>query len=289
MNLLPASLRKRWEDRPPVVPVVRMAGPIMAQSSPLRPALSLSTVAGQLEKAFTMKRAPAVAISINSPGGSPVQSRLIFQRIRDLAKEHGKKVHVFVEDAAASGGYMIACAGDDITADPSSIVGSIGVVSAGFGFVDAIDKLGVERRVVTAGENKAILDPFQPVKEDEVQRLRDLQQEVHGVFIDLVKQARGERLGDHPEMFTGAFWTGLKGEELGLVDAVGDLRGSLRARYGDKVKIRVIEVRKGLFGRGRGFGLSNTLAHAPDRLAGAGVRAMVDAAEERALWGRLGL
>ena len=161
-SILPAKLRAKMGGDGVVIPVVKLSGAIMDGGSALRPSLNLGSCAIRLQKAFETKGAPAVAIVVNSPGGSPVQSRLIYRRIRDLAKEKDKKVHVFVEDAAASGGYMIACAGDDITVDPSSIVGSIGVISASFGFVDAIEKIGVKRRVHTAGQNKSVMDPFLP-------------------------------------------------------------------------------------------------------------------------------
>lgn len=265
----------------------------MAGGSALRPALNLASCAGLLEKAFTMKGAPAVAIVVNSPGGSPVQSRLIYQRIRDLATEHEKKVHVFVEDAAASGGYMIACAGDDITVDPSSIVGSIGVVSSSFGFVGAIEKVGVTRRVYTAGQNKSVLDPFLPEKDGDITRLKDLQLEIHKVFIDLVKESRGDRLVDDEDMFTGLFWTGGRGKDLGLVDAIGDLRGTLKAKYGKDTKLRLIEKRQGLFGRRSAFGLdAGAFALQGDGVGRAAVAATETAfatLEEKALWARLGL
>src|SRR5690606_2441436 len=185
----------------------------MSGGSPVRQHLSLASVAGLLEKAFAVP-APALAISLNSPGGSPVQSRLIYKRIRDLAEEKKKNVLVFVEDVAASGGYMIAIAGDEIIADPSSIVGSIGVASASFGFQELLKKVGVERRVHTAGKNKSILDPFQSEKKEDVERLKQLQLDVHQTFIDLVKERRGSKLVDHPDLFTGLFWTGTRGLEL---------------------------------------------------------------------------
>ena len=264
-RLLPKPLRPaRLRDEGPVIPVVRMQGLIAAGGSPLRPTLSLATVGPLLEKAFAIK-GPAVALAINSPGGSPVQSRLIMRRVRDLAAEKGKHVIAFCEDVAASGGYMIACAGDEIVADPSSIVGSIGVVSQGFGFVEALDKLGVERRVFTAGENKATLDPFLPVREDDVEHLKGLQLDVHKVFIDLVKDRRGARLSEHPDLFTGRFWSGERARELGLVDAIGDLRSTLRDHYGDKVRFKAIAPQKGLFGRrtgGLGVGVGAGLAEA---------------------------
>ena len=283
-RLLPKSMRSDGVT----IPVVRLSGTIMAGGGQFRPTLSLASTAGVLEKAFAVKDAPAVAISINSPGGSPVQSRLIYQRIRDLAAEKNKKVLVFVEDVAASGGYMIAVAGDEIIADPSSIVGSIGVVSASFGFPDLMQKIGVERRVYTAGRNKALLDPFQPEKPEDVERLKTLQLEIHETFIDLVKDRRGDRLSDNPDLFTGLFWTGKKGLSLGLVDAIGDMRGTLKARFGDKTQMKLITQPRGLFGRRLGlFGSSAGISVA--EMAGAAVGGLFDAAEERALWSRYGL
>ena len=283
-RLMPKSMRSDGVT----IPVVRLSGTIMAGGSQFRQNLSLASTAGVLEKAFAVKDAPAIAISINSPGGSPVQSRLIYQRIRDLAAEKNKKVLVFVEDVAASGGYMIAVAGDEIIADPSSIVGSIGVVSASFGFPELMQKIGVERRVYTAGRNKAVLDPFQPEKEEDVERLKTLQLEIHETFIDLVKDRRGDRLSDNPDLFTGLFWTGKKGLSLGLVDAIGDMRGTLKARFGDKTQMRLITQPRGLFGRRLGlFGSSTGIPVA--EMAGAAVEGLFDAAEERALWSRYGL
>lgn len=278
-KILPKSLRSSAV----IIPVIRLHGTILSGSSPLKQNLSLATTAGLIEKAFAVADAPAVAISINSPGGSPVQSRLIFKRIRDLAAEKNKTVLVFVEDVAASGGYMIACAGDEIIADPSSIVGSIGVVSASFGFQDLIKKIGVERRVHTAGQNKSVLDPFKPEKPEDIEKLKALQLEVHETFIELVRERRGAKLADHPDLFTGLFWTGKKGIELGLVDGLGDMRSVLRARYGEKMRMQLISMPRGLFGRKLGIGgLSQGIAHA----AAEGV---ADAASDRALWSRYGL
>jgi len=261
----------------------------MSGGSQFRPALNIASCAGILERAFEDKAAPAVAIVVNSPGGSPVQSRLIYKRIRDLAEEKKKKVHVFVEDAAASGGYMIACAGDDITVDPSSIVGSIGVVSASFGFVDAIKKAGVKRRVYTAGQNKSVLDPFMPEKKEDINRLKALQLEIHDVFINLVKESRGDRLADNKDLFTGMFWTGEKGIELGLADAIGDVRSSLKARYGENTELKLIEVKKGLFGRRSASGVSFLSQTAVTDVAAHAADGLMSVAEERALWSRLGL
>ncbi|KQT65145.1 MULTISPECIES: S49 family peptidase [unclassified Aureimonas] len=288
---LKTLLPKRFRKTTVTVPVVRLSGTIMAASGPLRPSLSLAGVAGLLEKAFDMKDAPAVAISVNSPGGSPVQSRLIFKRIRDLSEEKKKPVLVFVEDVAASGGYMIACAGDEIIADPSSIVGSIGVVSGGFGFVEALQKLGIERRVHTSGRNKAVLDPFRPEREEDVAHLLSLQREIHETFIDLVKSRRGGKLAESEELFTGQFWSGLRGLELGLVDRLGDLRSVLRERFGDKVKPVVIQPSRGFLGR-RLVGQSVLDGAGGFRadLAGAGAAERLAAiAEERLAWSRFGL
>lgn len=270
------------------IPVIRLHGAIMPGPGQFRPTLSLATTAGIIEKAFAFTDAPAIAISINSPGGSPVQSRLIYKRIRDLAAEKNKQVLVFVEDVAASGGYMIAVAGDEIIADPSSIVGSIGVVSASFGFPELMKKIGVERRVYTAGENKALLDPFKPEKKEDVERLKALQLEVHGTFIDLVKERRGARLKDDPDLFTGLFWSGKRGLELGLVDSLGDMRSVLRQRFGEKTLLRLITPPRGLFGRRLGvFGTRQGFA-APD-IAAAAAGGLLEAAEERSLWARFGL
>jgi signal peptide peptidase SppA len=282
---LPASMRADGV----VIPVVRLSGAIMPAGSALRQTMSLASTAGMLEKAFSFKKAPAVAIAINSPGGSPVQSRLIFRRIRDLAEEKNKKVYVFVEDLAASGGYMIAVAGDEIIADPSSIVGSIGVVSASFGFQEMIKKIGVERRLYTAGKNKALLDPFSPEKKEDVARLKALQLDIHETFIDLVKARRGAKLADSDDLFSGMFWSGRQGLELGLVDQLGDMRSFLKARYGEKTRLRLVSAPRGLFGRrlnlfgvGQGGGES-------EKIAGALASGVADALEERALWGRFGL
>jgi signal peptide peptidase SppA len=265
----------------PLIPVVRLQGVIAADPRPGR--LNIAGVAPLLKRAFAIKAAPAVAVIVNSPGGSPVQSRLISKRIRDLADEHNKPVLVFVEDAAASGGYFIAVAGDEIIADPSSIVGSIGVIFAGFGFVEAIDKLGIERRVHTAGRNKSTLDPFLPEKKEDVDRIKALELDVHAVFIDWVKQRRAGALkARDDDLFTGEFWSGKRGLELGLVDAIGDLRATLRERYGEDVRLKVIEPRRPLFSLPR-FGLASRTD------IGGMVGDVVTAIEDRVIWSRLGL
>ena len=272
---------RRFRSNVVEIPVVRLQGMIMEASSPLRQTLSLSSCANALEKAFSDKEAPAVAISVNSPGGSPVQSRLIYRRIRDLAEEKHKRVLVFVEDVAASGGYMIACAGDEIFADPSSVVGSIGVVSASFGFPELLKKIGVERRVYTAGKNKVSLDPFQPEKKADVDHLKALQLEIHETFINLVKESRGSKLVDDPNLFTGMFWTGKKGKELGLVDELSDLRSLIKQRYGHDAKMRLVSASRSLLGR-------KTPAISAG-LVSSTVDGLIQSAEERALWQRYGL
>jgi len=284
VELLPARLRPGIA----VVPVVRLSG-VIGAVTPLRPGMSLAGVAKTLERAFEIKNARAVALVINSPGGSPVQSRQIYVRIRQLAAEKKLPVLVFVEDVAASGGYMIACAGDEIFCDPSSIMGSIGVVGGAFGFQDLIKKIGVERRLYTAGAHKAMLDPFLPENPDDVARVKALQREIHAIFIALVKQSRGSRLkGADDVLFTGEYWAGETSVSLGLADAIGDLRSTLRARYGDKVLMPVIAPASGM--------LSSLLGR---KSAGAGALASIDgiaglpdelisALETRAIWAKFG-
>ncbi len=282
-RLLPARFRRATS----VVPVVRLSGTIGAVT-PLRPGMSLAGIGKLLDKAFATKNAKAVALVVNSPGGSPVQSRQIYLRIRQLAAEKKLPVFVFVEDVAASGGYMIACAGDEIFVDPSSITGSIGVVGGTFGFQDMIKKIGVERRLYTAGEHKATLDPFLPENPDDVARLKSLQREIHAIFIGLVKESRGARLkGPEDELFSGAYWAGERSVEYGLVDAIGDLRSVLRSRYGDEVKMPVIAQPTGmlsnLLGRKSSSGAHLELgafADLPDQI--------VSTLETRALWSRYG-
>lgn len=263
-----------------VIPVVRLNGVIAADTRPGR--LNIAAVGPLLKRAFDMKAAPAIAIIVNSPGGSPVQSRLISKRIRDLADETGKHVIVFVEDAAASGGYFIAVGGDEIIADPSSIVGSIGVISAGFGFVEAIEKLGITRRVYTAGKSKSTLDPFMPEKAEDVQRLSDFALDIHHVFIDHVKTRRqGKLTAPDDEIFTGQWWSALRGLELGLIDAIGDLHETLRTRYGADIQLKLIEPKRPLLSLPR-IGIS---------AGGAGgiTGDVIASVEDRALWSRFGL
>src|ERR1700749_3584015 len=284
MGFLPARLRRGAA----IVPVVRLSG-VIGAVTPLRPGMTLAGIAKMLERAFATRNAKAVALVINSPGGSPVQSRQIYLRIRQLAAEKKLPVLVFVEDVAASGGYMLACAGDEIFCDPSSILGSIGVVGGSFGFQELIRKMGVERRLYTAGEHKAMLDPFLPEDPDDVARVKALQREIHAIFIALVKASRGSRLkGAEDVLFTGEYWAGETSISLGLADGLGDLRSTLRARYGDKVQTPVIApasgMLSGLLGRrspgASVLGVLDALPGLPEEL--------ISALETRAIWDRYG-
>ncbi len=275
----------------PLVPVVRLYGAIGMASMPGQSGLSLAGVAAQLEAAFEAKGAVAVALLINSPGGSPAQSHLIHQRIKALASEHKRPVFGFIEDVGASGGYMLACAADEIFADPTSVVGSIGVVSAGFGLTGLIEKLGIERRIYTAGESKAMLDPFMPERDEDVVRLKALQADVHESFIDLVKASRGERLtGGVEDLFNGAFWTGRKAVGLGLVDGLGDVRGIMRQRFGEEVDLRLVPAaRRGGLLRLLIPNLSAGTALPEGRVSLIDADNLIGSLEAQALWGRYGL
>ncbi|MCK1715783.1 MULTISPECIES: S49 family peptidase [unclassified Bradyrhizobium] len=284
MQYLPA----RFRPGTAVVPVVRLSG-VIGAVTPLRPGMTLAGLARVLERAFAVRNAKAVALVINSPGGSPVQSRQIYLRIKQLAAEKKLKVLVFVEDVAASGGYMIACAGDEIICDPSSILGSIGVVGGSFGFQEAIKRLGIERRLYTAGSHKAMLDPFLPENPDDVAKLKAIQREIHQIFIALVKESRGVRLKSADDtLFTGEYWAGESAIALGLADGIGDLRSTLRARYGEQVLTPVIAqpsgLLSGLLGRkspGAGqLAALESMAGLPDEL--------ISAVETRAIWAKFG-
>lgn len=279
-------LLDRLGGRSPLVPVVALRG-VIGGGGTLRRGLTLEAVGPLLEAAFRSRRAVAVALLVNSPGGSPAQSQLIAARIRDLAAEHDKPVIAFVEDVAASGGYWLACAADEIRVAATSIVGSIGVVSAGFGFQDAISRLGIERRVHTAGSRKALLDPFRPEREEDVAHLKAIQAEMHGRFIDWVRSRRGSRLKpeQEPELLEGKFWTGARGIELGLVDGEGELQRTLRERYGARTRFRMLRPRRGL---ARRFGLGGASWSGELPLAGL-AQDLLEAVEERAAWARFGL
>ncbi len=290
LAVLERLLPKRFRRSKPIVPVVRLSG-VIGAVSPFRSGLTLAGCASTLERAFTMRGIEAVAIAVNSPGGSPVQSALIHKRIRALSAEHEVPVYVFAEDVAASGGYMLACAGDEIYADESSVIGSIGVISAGFGFTEAIGKLGIERRVYTAGENKMILDPFQPEKEKDVERIKSLQLDIHESFKNLVRERRGDQLtGEESEMFSGAFWPGRPALDLGLIDGIGDMRSVMREKLGDKVELKVIQQQRGWLRRRLGAdALVDSLAGSVEQLGPSLAGDLLAVLEERALWSRYGL
>jgi len=267
-----------WRRSRPVVPVVRLSGVISSGSTLGRRGLSLESVDPQLKKAFSVKQAKAVALIINSPGGSPVQSSLIGQRIRDLASQNDLPVLAFCEDVAASGGYWIAAAADEVFANAASVIGSIGVISAGFGFDKAIARLGVDRRVYTAGNAKMTLDPFQPERTEEVDRLKALQADIHQQFITHIESRRGSRLkGDRDALFSGAFWTGQTALELGLIDAIGECRQTLLNRFGSETEIMMIEPKRKLLP----FGVSGMSSRLVEDAAAVAI--------ERAYFSRFGL
>lgn len=281
MDRLRRFLPARWRKPRPRVAVLRLNG-VIGAVSPLRQGLSIATVAPTLERAFAMPRLSAVAIVINSPGGSAAQSHLIYRRIRALAAEKKVPVLAFVEDVAASGGYMIACAADEIIADPASLVGSIGVVSASFGFDKLIERIGVDRRVHTQGDAKAMLDPFRPENPEDVARLKAIQADVQALFTSLVSERR-PKLDTSQSLFTGAVWSGRQALELGLIDVLGDARSVLRERYGEKVDFRMIAEQKGSL-------IARLLRRAGPGQSSAGLpEAWIGAIEERAAWARFGL
>ena len=285
IQFLARLVPRRFRSDIPVVPVVRFSG-VIGVVTPLRPGVLLSTVARTLERAFETPRARAVALVINSPGGSPSQSHLIYRRIRQLADEKHIPVLAFVEDVGASGGYMLACAADEIICDQYSIVGSIGVVGGAFGFTKLMDKLGIERRLYTAGDRKVMLDPFLPEKPDDVKRIKAIQKDIHESFIALVKARRGGKLnGSDKALFSGEFWTADKAIELGLADHIGDLRSILRERFGEKVYTPLISAERSLLGRRLpGVNFADAITRYPGFADD-----LISALEVRAMWGRYGL
>lgn len=276
---------KRFRDPPPRVAVLRLSG-VIGSLGPLRQGLTLAGLETTIARAFEQPRLSAVALAVNSPGGSPVQSELIANRIRALAKEKNLPVYAFCEDVAASGGYWLALAGDEIFVSESSIIGSIGVISAGFGFTGLIERFGVERRVHTSGTRKSMLDPFQAEDPEDVARLESLQKEIHDSFIDWVRERRGDALkGEADRLFSGEFWTGKRAKDLGLVDGIGELRSHMRSRFGDKVQLIPVKQQKRWWRRPFGGAFNPASLPAAQNLT-AGLLA---AAEERALWSRYGL
>mgnify|MGYP001411495391 FL=1 len=260
-----------------VVSHLRLTG-VIGNVGKFRQGIEYSGQEDIIKKAFSVKKALAVAITINSPGGSPVQSHLIYKFIREQAKKNKKKVIIFAEDVAASGGYLIACSGDEIYANSSSIIGSIGVISASFGFKNLIEKIGVQRRVYTAGKNKSTLDPFLDEKEEDINRLKNIQLELHQDFIDVVEESRGSKLKKNSdiELFSGEFWTGKKAKELGLIDGLGNADQILREKFGDEVEIKK-------FGKPKGW-LAKKLSSSQDH-----ADKLISILEERSIWQRYGL
>ncbi len=260
-----------------VVSHLRLTG-VIGNLGKFRQGIEYSGQEDIIKKAFSVKKALAVAITINSPGGSPVQSHLIYKFIREQAKKNKKKVIIFAEDVAASGGYLIACSGDEIYANSSSIIGSIGVISASFGFKNLIEKIGVQRRVYTAGKNKSTLDPFLDEKEEDINRLKNIQLELHQDFIDVVEESRGSKLKKNSgiELFSGEFWTGKKAKELGLIDGLGNADQILREKFGDEVEIKK-------FGKPKGW-LAKKLSSSQDH-----ADKLISILEERSIWQRYGL
>ncbi len=271
---LTARLPMNRATAKPVVAVVKLHGVITPTPSPLsRGTININTVEQALTKAFDHDRLSAVALAVNSPGGAPTQSALVSERIRELADRKKVPVIAFCEDVAASGGYWLACAADEIYAHSSSLVGSIGVVTAGFGLHGLLERIGVDRRVYTAGAHKVRLDPFRPEKDEDVEWLKGLQAQLHEQFVSWVKQRRGDRLNDGDDLFTGEVWTGAKAAELGLVDGVGNLRAVITKRYPD-AELSVAEPKRPLLAR---LGL------------GGATQSLLTAVEHRALWSRYGL
>ena len=288
-NILARLPIARFKNPPPVVAVLRLGG-VIGAFGPLRSGMTLAALETVIERAFKLPRLEAVALSINSPGGSAAQSDLICRRIRDLAEEKEVPVFAFCEDVAASGGYWLACAADEIYARETSIIGSIGVISAGFGFSGLLERLGVERRLHTAGEKKSMLDPFQAEKPKDVARLKSLQKELHEIFQELVRERRGPRLkGGDKTLFSGEFWTGAKAVDLGLIDGIGELRQTLRARYGDKVALKRVDGERPWWRRRLGFAGRHTGLHAGLPGPEDWVSGLLAAVEERAHWSRFGL
>ena len=266
---------------PTTIPTLSLSG-VIGHAGMLRSGLTLNNTNKLIDKLFSDKKSPAVALVINSPGGSPTQSSLIADSIILKAKKKKKKVIAFVEDVAASGGYWLACAADEIYLDHNSIVGSIGVISPGFGFVDLLKKIGIERRVYTSGKSKSFLDPFKQEKLEDIERLKDIQEQIHENFINYVKSRRGERLNKNKdeEIFSGLFWIGQKAVELGLSDGIGHLHETLKKKYGEKTKIKMIEPKKSFIQRKISSQLPSSFFSSEK---------LLDHFEERSYWSRYGL
>ena len=274
-NLIRKVFEKFFKRRP-LVAVIKMNG-VIGTGGFGRSRINYESIENSIKKAFGERRAKAVSLVINSPGGSPVQSSLIYKRIRYLADKKDIPVLVFVEDVAASGGYWLACAGDEIYADKASIIGSIGVISASFGFSEAIKKIGIERRVYTTGKAKGSLDPFKPENPNDIKMLKNIQNDIQQAFIDLVTSRRGKRLTNDVDLFTGAFWSGTEAVKLGLIDGIGEMREILRERFGKNVKIKIIVKRKGF--------LTNLTQSRNQNI----IKNLISTIEENEIWKRFGL
>ncbi len=259
-----------------IIPHIKLSG-VIGNVGKFKQGIDFSSQEEIISKAFAVKKAPCIAITINSPGGSPVQSHLIYNFIRQKAAKHKRKVIVFAEDVAASGGYLIACAGDEIYANSSSIIGSIGVIYSSFGFTELIKKIGVQRRVHTAGKNKSTLDPFLEEKQEDIERLKNIQLDLHRDFINVVETSRGSKLKKHEtELFSGEFWSGTKAKGLGLIDEIGDVNQVLKQKFGEDVVIKKFEKSKGW--------LSKKLSSSNDQ-----VDQFANILEEKSIWQRYGL
>ena len=267
---------KRFFSKDINIPTLRLTG-VIGQAGIARSGLTIAGIEKLVDKLFSDKKAPAVALIINSPGGSPTQSSLIAEKIIKLAKEKNKKVYAFVEDVAASGGYWLACAADEIYLDLNSIVGSIGVISPGFGFVDLIKKIGVERRVYTSGKSKSFLDPFKEEKKEDIDRLKSIQEQIHENFIEYVKSRRGSKLlsSAEDEIFSGLFWVGKKGVDLGLADGIGSINQIIKEKYGNKAKIKIIDQKKSFLQKRLSSSINNN--------------DIINRLEEMVMWSRYGL
>ena len=267
---------KRFFSKDINIPTLRLTG-VIGQAGIARSGLTIAGIEKLVDKLFSDKKAPAVALIINSPGGSPTQSSLIAEKIINLAKEKNKKVYAFVEDVAASGGYWLACAADEIYLDLNSIVGSIGVISPGFGFVDLIKKIGVERRVYTSGKSRSFLDPFKEEKKEDIDRLKSIQEQIHENFIEYVKSRRGSKLlsSAEDEIFSGLFWVGKKGVDLGLADGIGSINQIIKEKYGNKAKIKIIDQKKSFLQKRLSSSINNN--------------DIINRLEEMVMWSRYGL
>lgn len=267
--------------RPPNVAIVRLHGVIGLQMKSRELGLNLANLEDPLERAFNLPRLKAVALDINSPGGSPVESSKIYRRIRSLSEQKEVPVYSFASDVAASGGYWLACAGDEIFAEDSSVVGSIGVISAGFGFKQVIEKLGVERRIYTVGKSKSMLDPFLDEKADDVRHLHKIQESIHDAFKDLVRMARVDKIQNEDEIFSGAFWTGRQAKLMGLVDGLGEMRIILQEKFGTDINFRIMNPPRPK----RWWNMTQHSRLSIEELVDEGVNAL----EARSTWSKYGL